>query len=218
LALFWMINQIEIGGFQAFNQLAEDHKFQILDSALDFRKPTIWVVLLGGFFANLITSGSDQTMVQRYLTTSSRGEANRSVWTFALLAIPATLIFFSIGSTLYLFYQHFPDRLDVGLTNHDAIFPWYIVSELPQGVSGLLIAGIFSAAMSTLSSSMNSVSTAFITDFYQRFSWGKASDELRMAKTATLVFGVIGTGFALLMGTMSIQSLWDQFQLYVGLF
>lgn len=218
LALFWMFGQVDLSVPQAYDQLVVDQKFQILDTAFDFRRPTIWVVILGGIFANLITSGSDQTMVQRYLTTATTEEANRSVWTFALLAIPATLIFFTVGSTLYLFYQEYPQHLDVTLANDDAIFPWYIVTQLPTGVSGLLIAGIFSAAMSTLSSSMNSVSTAFITDFYHRFSWGSVTSELGMARISTLTFGVIGTGFALLMASMNIQSLWDQFQLYVGLF
>src|SRR5690606_15360442 len=126
LALFWMFGQVDLSVPQAYDQLVVDQKFQILDTAFDFRRPTIWVVILGGIFANLITSGSDQTMVQRYLTTATTEEANRSVWTFALLAIPATLIFFTVGSTLYLFYQEYLQHLDVTSANDDAIFPWYI--------------------------------------------------------------------------------------------
>lgn len=218
LSLILLLSQTNAFQPETYHQLAEAEKFQILETAFDFTRPTIWVVLLGGLFANLITSGSDQTMVQRYLTTATEDEAKRSVWTFALLAIPATLIFFSIGTALYLFYQQNPQNLDPNITNDDAVFPWYIVSELPAGVSGLLIAGILSAAMSSLSSSMNSVSTAFITDFYHRFSWGSSRDELSLAKIATLAFGVIGTSFALMMASWNIQSLWDQFQLYIGLF
>lgn len=218
LSLILIFMQTGMSPAESYPVLTDHRKFQILETAFDFSRPTIWVVLLGGFFANLITSGSDQTMVQRYLTTATEGEARRSVWTFALLAIPATLIFFTIGTALYLFYMKFPENLNSALENEDAIFPWYIVTQLPAGVSGLLIAGIFSAAMSSLSSSMNSVSTAFITDFYHRFSWGSAKSELRMARLATLAFGVAGTGFALMMASWNIQSLWDQFQLYVGLF
>lgn len=218
LSLILLFTQIDMSAGDAFQRLVHDDKFRILDTAFDFTRPTIWVVILGGIFANLITSGSDQTMVQRYMTTSSEEEAKRSVWTFALLAIPATLIFFTIGTALYLYYQNHAYQLNPTLANEDAIFPWYIVTELPAGVSGLLIAGIFSAAMSTLSSSMNSVSTAIITDFYHRFSWGSAKSELRMARIVTMVFGIAGTIFALLMASWNIQSLWDQFQLYVGLF
>lgn len=218
LSLILIFYQIDLSSEEIYDTLVKEQKFQILETAFDFKRPTIWVVLLGGLFANLITSGSDQTMVQRYLTTSTAQEAKSSVWTFALLAIPATLIFFSIGSALYLFYSENPEMLEITIDNEDAIFPWYIVTQLPKGVSGLLIAGIFSAAMSSLSSSMNSVSTAFITDFYHRFSLGNSRGELRMARLITLIFGVMGTFFALMMSRWNIQSLWDQFQLFIGLF
>lgn len=218
VCLFVLFSQIDGSAIEIYQNAANHQKFNIIDASLDMSKPTIWVVLLGGFFANLITSGSDQTMVQRYITTASVSEAKQSVWTFALLAIPATLLFFTMGTLLFLFYSQNPAQLDATLMNDDAIFPWYIVSQLPAGVSGLLIAGIFSAAMSSLSSSMNSVATAFMTDFYQRFSWGNLTSELTMARIATLVFGIIGTVFALMMATWEIQSLWDQLQLYIGLF
>lgn len=218
LCLILIFVQIGASPVDSYEVLTDHRKFQILDTALDWRRPTIWVVVLGGFFSNLITSGSDQTMVQRYLTTATEAEARRSVWTFALLAIPATLIFFTIGTALYLFYMKYPADLNPVIENEDAIFPWYIVTQLPAGVSGLLIAGILSAAMSSLSSSMNSVSTAFITDFYRRFSWGNVRSELMMARVSTLGFGIAGTLFAVMMASRDIQSLWDQFQLYVGLF
>src|SRR5690625_7497870 len=97
------------------------------------------------------------------------------------------------------------------IENEDAIFPWYIVTQLPAGVSGLFIAGIFSAAMSSLSSSMNSVSTAFITDFYRQFCWGNARRELMMARVATVGFGIVETLFAVMMGSWNIQAMGDQF-------
>ncbi|GAA5220191.1 sodium/solute symporter [Membranihabitans marinus] len=210
--------QLDQGPMETIQMGIENHKFNLLDTAFDLKRPTIYVVLLGGIFANLITSGSDQTMVQRYLTTPTESGAKKSVWTFALLGIPATLLFFSIGTLLFLYFKANPTDLNPAISNEDAIFPWYIVSQLPAGISGLLIAGIFSAAMSSLSSSMNSVATAFMTDFYHRFSWGSNTSALKMARISTLIFGILGTGFALLMSRMEIQSLWDQFQLYIGLF
>lgn len=94
LCLILLLSQVNMSLGEAYHTAAEAEKFRILDTAFDSTRPTIWVVLLGGIFANLITSGSDQTMVQRYLTTSNEQEAKQSVWTFAILAIPATLIFF----------------------------------------------------------------------------------------------------------------------------
>ncbi|MDP7289876.1 MAG: sodium transporter, partial [Phycisphaerae bacterium] len=101
----------------------------------------------------------------------------------------------------------------------DGIFPWYIVTQLPPGVSGLLIAGLFAAAMSSLDSSMNSVATAFTTDFYRRFRT-KASDKscLNVARIVTVAIGLAGMGLALVMMSSNIKSVWDEFNAYVGLF
>jgi Na+/proline symporter len=101
----------------------------------------------------------------------------------------------------------------------DAIFPWYIVSQLPAGLAGLLIAGIFAAAMSSLDSSMNSVATAYTTDFYRQFK-SKSDDKkyLAVARLVTVLIGLCGMVFALAMATWDIQSLWSQFVKYIGLF
>lgn len=206
------------GGFAGIIQTGiQDHKFNLIDLEFSLKQPTFWVILVGGMFANITTYGTDQTMVQRYLTTRSVKAANQSVWTNALLTIPATLIFFFLGTALYAFFQTYPGELNPTFENNDAIFPWYIVSQLPAGISGLLIAGIFAAAMSSISSSMNSAATAYSTDFHFRFEWTRGADRLRIARTATLIVGLAGTIFALLMATWDIKSLWDEFQRVLGL-
>lgn len=144
-------------------------KFNILDLRMTFIEPTFWVVVVGGFFANLVTYSSDQAMVQRYLTTETEKGAARSAWTNALLVIPASLLFFGTGTALYLFYAQHPEKLDPFAEDLDGIFPWYIINTLPNGVSGILIAGLFSAAMSTLSSSMNSAATPLQPIFMSGF-------------------------------------------------
>src|SRR5690606_29421711 len=133
-------------------------KFHLVDLNLSLQEPTLWVVIIGGFFANMVTYSSDQTIVQRYLTTSDESGAKRTAWTNAFLIIPSTLLFFAIGTALFLYYQQHPHMVDPFAQDIDAVFPWYIVNELPNGISGILIAGLFSAAMSSLSSSLNSVS------------------------------------------------------------
>jgi SSS family transporter len=217
LSLILIIFKID-GGFSSIVDIAADnHKFNVFDLTLSLKQPTVWVMLLGGIFANITTYGTDQTMVQRYLTTKTQKEANQSVWTNAILTIPATIIFFFVGTALYAFYRAFPRELNPTFSNNDAIFPWYIASQLPAGISGLLIAGIFAAAMSSLSSSMNSAATAYSTDIHFRFGWSKNSNQLKLARTATFVVGISGTLFAFLMATMDIQSLWDEFQKVLGL-
>lgn len=217
LSLALMIFAID-GGFQTIieTSVATD-KFNVFDLEWSLKQPTVWVMLVGGMFASLTTYGTDQTMVQRYLTTKTQKEANKSVWTNAILTIPATLIFFFAGTALFVFFKNFPAELNPTFENNDAIFPWYITSQLPTGIAGLLIAAIFAAAMSSLSSSMNSAATAYATDIHFRFNWNKNADKLKLARKATLIIGVIGTLFAFMMATWDIKSLWDEFQKVLGL-
>jgi SSS family transporter len=217
LSLVLIIIAVDGGFFSIVETATENYKFNVIDLTWSLKQPTVWVMLLGGIFANITTYGTDQTMVQRYLTTKSQKEASKSVWTNAILTIPATLIFFFVGTALFVFYKNFPHELNPTFENNDAIFPWYIASQLPAGISGLLIAGIFAAAMSSLSSSMNSAATAYSTDIHFRFKWNKRVSGLNIARRATLVIGVAGTLFALFMATMDVKSLWDEFQKVLGL-
>ncbi|WP_423127784.1 sodium:solute symporter family transporter [Gaoshiqia sp. Z1-71] len=217
IAIFLMTNAIDGGIGTVYETAVSANKFNLLDLRLTLREPTVWVMLIGGLFTNITTYGTDQTMVQRYLTTKTEKEARRSVWTNAWLTIPATILFFSIGTSLFVFYKNFPELNNPMLENADAVFPWYIASELPDGFSGLLIAGIFAAAMSSLSSSMNSAATAYSTDIHFRFKLTSKISPLKIARATTFVIGLAGTLFALFMATWNIQSLWDEFNKLIGL-
>ena len=217
LSLYVMSSSLE-GGLSTILEIAQTHdKFNIIDLHFSLVQPTVWVMLIGGLFTNLITYGTDQTMVQRYLTTQTSMEANKSVWTNALLTIPASLLFFFIGTALFAFFKIYPAEINPVLANNDAIFPWYITSQLPTGIVGLLIAAIFAAAMSSVSSSMNSAATAWANDIHFRLGWMKQENPLVLARRATLFIGLMGIAAAILMATMDIKSLWDQFQKILGL-
>ena len=208
------------GGSAGIVQLAQEAgKFHVLDFRFDFTGSTFWVVVLGGLSAAFLSYGTDQSVIQRYLTTKDERAAARSIWTNGLLCIPASVLFFGMGTALFAFFRSRPDLLNPTLENPDAIFPWYIVTQLPAGVAGVLIAGVFAAAMSSLDSSMNSVATAVVTDFYRRFHPG-ASDgsALRLARGVTVVVGLAGVGFALGMAGWDVKSLWDEFARVLGLF
>jgi len=194
-------------------------KLNVLDFRFGLTDATFWVLLLGGMGANLISYGTDQAVIQRYLTTRSERAAARSIWTGAVLTVPASLIFFGIGTALFAFYKTHPATLNPALPQTDAIFPFFIVSQLPAGVAGLMIAALFAAAMSSLDSSMNSVSAAVTTDFYCRFhSEAPERSCLMVARWTTLAIGLLGTVFALMMAQWDIKSLWDQFATFLGLF
>jgi Na+/proline symporter len=154
---------------------------------------------------------SDQTVVQRYMTTENEGQAARAIWTNALLAMPSTILFFTIGTALFVYYHAHPERLDPTQPT-DAIFPAFIIRNLPAGVAGLIIAGIFAAAQSTVSSSLNSIATAMMTDFYTRLG-GRAQGAaaLRLARLLTAAVGVFATVAALILAEYKLTSLWDAY-------
>ncbi len=216
IAIAYMISNVDGGVGAIVAQGAADGKFNTASLAWDLKNPTLWTVIIATLFSKTTEYGADQTMVQRYLTTRDVSTASRGVWMNAALTIPATLIFFIIGTCLYVFYKINPGLLSSTITDGDAIFPWFIINTLPKGISGLLIGGIFAAAMSTLSASMNSSATAYCVDIHFRFGLSK-HDQLKVAKVVTLILGLTGIFFAVLMATWDIKSLWDEMQKIIGL-
>lgn len=202
-----------------FKALDNADKLKVFDFRFDFTEPTFWVVVIGGLAINLLTYGTDQTTVQRYLTTKSEKESIKSLKLGAWLTLPSTLVFFSIGTLLFLFFREHPQEVNMALSDQDNIFPWYIVSQLPAGLSGLLIAGIFAAAMSSTEASMNSTATLLTTDFYQKFKPEVTPKQtLFFARTTTLLLGIFVTCIALYMAHKGVSSLWDKFNTILGLF
>jgi SSS family transporter len=193
-------------------------KFRLANLNWDVTTAALWVVVLGKPMESLISYTSDQTVVQRYLTTSDEKAAARGIWTNAVLTVPASILFFGLGTALWAYYRASPELLNP-TSRIDDIFPWFIAQQLPAGVAGLVIAGLFAAAMSSLDSSMNSMATALVTDFYGRFR-PAASDRasLRLARWLTVVLGCVGTGLAIYMAALRSTSMWDQYSKVIGLF
>ena len=193
----------------------ENNKFNIIDFSFNLNEPNFWVVVFGSFFTNLTTYGSDQTMVQRYFTTPTTKDATKSIWTTVIIGFSLGWLFFFMGTALYAYYKTNPQEMLHTMSSNDAVFPWYIISQLPKGISGLLIAGIFAAAMSSLSSSMNSAATAYTMDFHQLFK--KEFNAVTVGKIVTLIIGVGGILFAILFATLNVKSIWDEFLKIIGL-
>jgi len=196
----------------------DNHKFTMFDLTLSWKSATLWVVLLGGLANNLISYSADQTVIQRYLTTKNEKSAARGILMNGIMSVVVLVVFYFIGTALYAYYITHPGDLNFSMQNTDAIFPHFIMSNMPVGLAGLLIAAIFSATMSTVSSNVNSISTAFTTDFYRHF-FPLSPDRvlLKVARWSGVFFGVIGVGLALLMASMSILSLFDYFNTILGL-
>ena len=182
-----------------------------------FTLMALWVVILGGFGQNVASYTSDQAVVQRYMTTSDSRMAARSIWFNGFFAIPASGLFFAVGTAFWMFYRTHPERLDA-LMATDRILAHFVSQELPTGLAGLVVAGIFAAAQSTVSTSMNSGATAIETDFFPDNSVISDSKRLWRARVLTLVLGGLGTLAGCLFVDPSIKSLWDEFIGILGMF
>lgn len=196
---------------------SQDGKFfPPISFSFNLAKETFWVIFIGNGFTSLISYTSNQEVVQRFMTTSDEKGAARAIWTNAWMTVPSAFIFFGVGTALYLFYQQFPSELDPNLSRNDAIFPYFMVHELPPGVAGFVVAGIFAAAQPT--SSLNSVATAWTTDFFQRFHPAAGPTALvRMGRISTTIAGVLGIVAALILDKYPVESIWELFLNIIGL-
>ena len=207
------------GGFSGFVQIAAEHdKFRLFEWSFDCTKAVFWVTILGGLANNLISYTSDQTVIQRYLTTKDEKSAGKGILMNGVMSVFISVVFYLIGTGLYTFFKSRPDELNYTLSNGDAIFPFFMMSQIPVGLAGLLIAAIFAATMSTISSNINSTATAFSMDIYKHI-FPQSSDRhiLKVARWTCLLAGLIGTLLAVFMATWNILSLLDYFNSILGL-
>lgn len=174
-----------------------------LDFSLDLTETYgIWAGIVGGFFLHAAYFGCDQSQIQRVLTSSSTRNSNLSLMVSGFLMFPQILLFLSIGILLFVFYDVQGRQPD--LENLNELFPRFIVNELPVGISGLIIAGVFAAAMSSLDSALNSLSAVSIRDFYAKFYRRNASEAhyLKASRWATVFWGLYATAFAFFAGNL----------------
>ena len=210
------------GGFTHFIEIGiADNKFTFANVDFSLNSITtlsIWVIVIGGIGQNISSYTADQAVVQRYMVTESSNAATKSIWANAWLAAPGALLFFCIGTGLYVFYQQHPEKLDPSL-QIDQIFPAFISNELPIGVAGLIIAGIFAAAQSTVSTSMNSIATTVVTDFVRPFQLVKNEKSyMKVARALTFLSGLLGTLVGLIFIDPEIRSLMEAYFKVIGMF
>jgi len=212
-----LINGIP-GGLSGLNSVSAPlDKFSLGSFAPDLATPTFWVVFAYGIVINLQNFGIDQSYIQRYQTARSLADARQSLWIGALTYLPISALFLFIGTALYAFYQLNPGMLSQEIGG-DRVFPYFIVNQLPAGLTGLLIASLSAAAMSSVDTSINSSATILLTDVYKRIV-NPAADEtaqMRFLRITTLVLGIAGTGTALMM--ISIKSALDVWWNLAGIF
>ncbi|HLR31365.1 MAG TPA: sodium:solute symporter, partial [Fodinibius sp.] len=212
------------GGWNTFIEVGNDGgKFSLGSFGLELDAPTFWVVLIYGLFINLQNYGIDQNYVQRYIASPSDESAGRSALWGGLLYIPVSLAFLVIGTLLYVFYETGAGELAPELMAEgqgDKVFPYFIVHQLPAGLTGILIASIFAAGMSTVSTSFNSGATVIYTDYYLRFrkkTTGK-DKSMRVLYLASAALSILGMLVALAMINVksALDAWWSLASIFSG--
>ncbi len=172
-----------------------------------FRTPyTFLGAFIGGTFLSMASHGTDQLIVQRLLTTRTLKDSQKAIITSGVVIMIQFALFMAVGLLLYVFFKGIPIT-DPAAPFHkpDEIFPFFIIRYLPTGVKGLIVAGLFAAAMSTLAGSMSSLSSSAMLDLYR--PWQKQDTdkqkELFVSRLFTIMAAIILTGVAFLFISMS---------------
>jgi solute:Na+ symporter, SSS family len=180
------------GGWSAIVDTASAAgKLQVFSFSADLSVPfTFWAGVIGGTFLTGASHGTDQLLVQRLLTCKNLRDSQKAIITSGFIVLAQFVLFLGIGVMLFAYYQTTPQPT---ITTNDEIFPRYIVTTLPHGVSGLVIAAIFAAAMSNLSGSLNSLASTTIIDFYQPLRGGQIADRdlLWLSRWCTAAWGIV---------------------------
>ena len=182
-------------------------------SLSDWSTETFWVTCFYAMFINLQNFGIDQSFTQRYVAAKTTKAAVKSLLSSAFLYLVTTLLFVLIGSLLWIWTQNAPEQLPAEVAAHsDAVFPWFIVHKLPVGASGLLVAAIVAAAMSTVSTTLNSGATVLLEDYWKRFFPARVSEKsniafLRYASIGLGLFAVV-VAVAVMNVTSALTAFW----------
>lgn len=196
---FFTLLHLVPGGWHAIHATADAAgKFRIFDFSPQFSKTyTFWAGLIGGTFLTTASHGTDQLMVQRLLSARNARQSQVALLSSGLAILFQFSLFLVVGVMLFAFYGMFPPAVPFGRS--DRIFPTFIVTRMPHGLSGLMIAAILAAAMSNLSAALNSLSSSTIVDFYLRRK-GQASEQTRVhiSRIATIVWGIVLFALAVL--------------------
>lgn len=234
ILILWIILQkVSMDSIAQIGQA--EGKFSLGSFDLNFGTSSFWVIFLYGFFINLTNFGVDQNYIQRYHSANSTQEAQKSIWLCAIYYVPVSALFFFIGTALFVYYQSYPELIvelkqqvsaekGIALSQlkesdfGDRVLPFFLKTQIPKGFLGLLVAALLSAAMSTMSSGMNSSATVFLKDVYLRHVQPQADPkkQIRILQLSTLGMGILGMGFGI--GMIGVKSLLDIWWKLSGIF
>ena len=214
ICLISVVMEIDGGTPELIRVAVQNHKFSLGDFGSSISESTFWVVLMYGMVTHLQNFGIDQGYIQRYATAKSDWDAGRSVWMGGLCFIPLSAAFFFMGTALFVLYGQRPGVLPDGI-KPDAVFPYFIGTELPPSLMGLVLAAIFSAAMD---SNLNCCATLYLCDIHRRYFRPAASERESMLvlHLSTFVMGALSIFAALAM--IQVKTALDVWWKLAGIF
>lgn len=216
LVIFLVAAQVPGGLAGGWELLAKNEKLTLALPTWDIAMPAAWILCVAALFQHTINLAGDQPVIQRVFSTPLPA-LRRTSATYIASGFLIGVLVNAIGFALYVFFHHHPERLLLG-SNNDQVLPAFLVTALPSGVAGLIISAVFAAAMSTVSSSMNSVATLLHQDFYKRFRpEATPAQNLRFLKLTAYAVGLIGTAIATYMATLQITSMFALWNTILGL-
>lgn len=202
-----IFNTLKIGKFLGPNELLFDPNI--------FRS-SVFIILVGAGINTFSSYISSQDVVQRFTTTTDIKQLRKMTFGNGFLSIGTTTVLYLIGTSLFVFYHQNPQLLQT--TQQDQIFASFMVYQLPVGVSGLLLAAIYAASQSTLSTGLNSVATSWVLDIQDSFN-NQISEEkqTKIAKLVSLGVGVIAIIVSMILANGEIKSAYEWFNSFMGL-
>ena len=168
MAIVILFHLTEGGASAILNIAAEHHKIDFGPYAWDFTQLTFIVMVFNGIFYAIQKYGTDQSIVQRYLTARTDKSAKKASYLGIMLSVPTWALFMFVGTCLFAYYQINAGDLPSGIKS-DEIFPYFIATEMPIGITGLIISALIAGAISSLDADVNCISAVVVEDYYTRF-------------------------------------------------
>jgi transporter, SSS family len=219
LSLVVMIDSIHGGWGTVWDTLTTGHKFMLENEAWfspDIVSSSVFIIFIGGGLGTFASYISSQDIVQRFTTTTDMKQLNKMTLGNGVVSIFAATVFFLVGTALFVFYQQNPDLLTTD--RRDLVLAAYITYELPAGLTGILLAALFAAAQSTLSTGINSVATSWVLDIQSVLNPAmEMKKQTRIAQFISLGIGILSIVVAIVMAGSDIRSAYQWFNSFIGL-
>ena len=216
--LIYLVFSID-GGIGTIFTTLQNGKFLAPDEVVfdpNILKSSVFIILVGAGINTFSSYISSQDVVQRFTTTTDIKELRKMTFGNGFLSIGTTTVIYLIGTALFVFYHQNPQVLQTA--HQDQIFASFIVYQLPIGISGILIAAIYAASQSTLSTGLNSVATSWVLDIQDSFNRQISEEkQTKIAKLVSLGVGIIAIIVSMILANGEIKSAYEWFNSFMGL-